>query len=173
MEHADVTAPPLGDDIYKRLPVSSFTDKPRSYVDLSATMATPPGQVATPQIQAEVSPSDPLVVLGFDIVYEIISYLQVGDILNLQGTSRTWYRALGGCKSLWRKRIEAAVSAKRMRELDETIRSKAANGERDGKSFEPFELSNLLRTTCKCMDVVVAEAFWPERVLSLFRMGSR
>lgn len=117
--------------------------------ELLAPLPISPSRSVAALPDIDISPSDPLIALGFDIIYEILPYLQVGDVLSLQATSKTWYGALGGCRSLWRKRVEAAVSARRMKELDGIVSTKVSNAEQDGQPLKPYEISKFLRTTCK------------------------
>lgn len=94
--------------------------------------------------------SDPLVVLGFDIVYEILPFLRIGDLLNLQATSKAWHDTLGGCQGLWRRRLAAAVSTKQMAQFDETVRRHISIAEQGGQPLQPFEVSHILRGICRC-----------------------
>lgn len=151
IEHSKAAShpPSLKDDIEHSTAASSFTSRPPLTGELLAPLPISPSRSVAALPDIDISPSDPLIALGFDIIYEILPYLQVGDVLSLQATSKTWYGALGGCRSLWRKRVEAAVSARRMKELDGIVSTKVSNAEQDGQPLKPYEISKFLRTTCK------------------------
>lgn len=152
MELSKAAASPvaLRDGIQQGTSCSSFTDTAVPTGQLLAPVPISPICLVAPQPDPVLSPSDPLTALVFDIIYHILlPYLQVGDILSLQATSKTCYGALGGCKSLWRRRVEAAVSGRRLKELDEIVFSRTTKAEQDGQPLKPFEISKFLRATCE------------------------